>query len=59
MYLFPEFVVELRIQWTWNDDLENENSEAFKELSQILVMQARIKQHLWDGISVLATLPFS
>jgi len=42
MYLFPEFVVELRIQRTWNEDLENENSEAFKELSQILVIQARI-----------------
>jgi len=33
------FVIELRIQRTWNDDLENENSQAFKELSQTLVIQ--------------------
>ena len=37
-----EFVVELRIQQTWNKDLENENSQGFKELSGILEIQARI-----------------
>ena len=35
-------VVQLRIQQTWNEDLEDENSQAFKELSETLVIQARI-----------------
>jgi len=37
-----ELVVELRIQQAWNKDLEDESSQAFKELSQTLEIQARI-----------------
>ena len=35
-------VVQLRIQQIWNEDLEDKNSQAFKELSETLVIQARI-----------------
>ena len=37
-----ELVVELRALRSWNKDLENESSQAFKELSRALEIQVRI-----------------
>ena len=37
-----ELVIELSLQRTWNKDLENKSSQAFKELSRTLEILVRI-----------------
>ena len=33
--VFLELIVKLHIEMKWNDDLEDQNSAAFKELSRV------------------------
>ncbi|XP_078371962.1 von Willebrand factor D and EGF domain-containing protein-like isoform X7 [Oculina patagonica] len=57
-----ELVVQLRIQRTWNKDLENKNSQAYKELSSIIEIQIT-KQYSNDdnfiGVKILSFRPGS
>jgi len=57
-----KLVVELRIQQAWNKDLEDESSQAFKELSQTLEIQIT-EQYSQDdnfiGVEILSFRPGS
>jgi len=50
--VFLELTVELRIQKKWDDDLEDEKSETYKQLSFLLEKEVRI-YHLYILILAL------
>ncbi len=56
-----ELVIELRIQRPWNDDLEEEKSDAYKELSLLLKTEviSRNDPHQDICITTVTIVPFS
>ena len=40
--LFLELTVQLHVEWNWTDDLEDQNSVAFKELSRVFEKEVTI-----------------
>ena len=38
---FLELIVQLHVEWNWNDDLEDQKSAAFKELSGVFEKEVR------------------
>ena len=53
-----ELVIELSLQRTWNKDLENKSSQAFKELSRTLEILVRIQNRKSMSFSWARTCVF-
>ena len=48
-----ELIMELHVDMTWNDELNDKNSVAFKDLSQVFVKEVSVISNNYEGFKRL------